>query len=111
MKGDLDPAVSLLDEADVTPEMMERIRTGKDLKIQDQVWVLMQACSKFIDILDAIPEEHKEIIDAQLVSDAVMMVLVAARDGERTRLGQYVTGEIDESVLDGTLEAEHDKGV
>ena len=103
---DLDPAVSLVEEVEVTPAMIERISEGTNLKIQDQVWILMQACSKFIDVLDAVPEEHRASIDTELLSDAVSMVLVAAPGNERDKLRGYITGETDGYELDGPGEEE-----
>ena len=106
MKGDLDPAVSLIDEMEVTPAMIDRIATGKNLKVQDQVWILMQACSKFIDILDNIADEHHTAVETELLAETLHLVLAAAPEHEREKLRKYLIGETDGTELDGPSEAE-----
>jgi len=104
-------AVSLIDEVKVTDDLVERVRTGEGLTIQDQVWVFMQAVAKFTEVFDAIPAEQRHVLNTQLVSDAIMMVMLAAPERERETLYQYLSGANDGTELDGAPEEEHDEAV
>lgn len=98
-------AISLIEEVEVTEELLERVRTGEGLTVEDQIWVLMQAVSRFTDVLDAIPADDKHIIDAERVVDAVSMILLASRADERPSLSAYVSGDTDViEELDGPAE-------
>lgn len=98
-------------EVGISEEELARIIDGKKMTISDQVKMLNQACSLFLDLLTSIPEEHKVGVDGELLLDSTTALMYAVPFSDRDEVWENIMAEEEDDGADRTEEGQPDEGV